>query len=388
MTSDFDQRIRAARPVSGHRALPLSDRARRELAALLLADSAGSVALDVADRPDEPDSTAAPVAPETPTDPARTPDDRRHPPARGDSTRPQGRKGLSRARRRGSRGLRRRSGWLAVAVVLLAATLFGATLARPTQAWAATPPLLAVTPIAGTSSDLLNQLANAAAASGDPAPTGDIHIAFQEWALNMVEDPETGGVVAEATVVVPQRIVIDRYPDGSLISITTVGHALGDSENAAPAADMPPEGTELYRNVYGPGEYQSIFPGTFPTDQSEVAPFAAPYFGPEIPPDANRMVSDLIPSLLTEQVLDGAQRSALFHYLASLPGIELVGSVTDRLGRPGIMFATRSADNPDWTNYLVVATETGRILATETHYSGHDRPDLRSPSVTSYTAWE
>lgn len=387
MTSGFDQRIRAARPVSGHRALPLSDRAKCELAALLLTDPEELDELD-GDWPDEPDSTAAPMAPDTPAGPAGTPDDRRHPPARSDSTRPRGRRDLSRTRERGGRGLRRRWGWLVSAVVLLAATLFGATVARPAQVWAATPPLLAVAPIAGTASDLLNQLADAAAASGDPVPTGDIHIAMQEWALDMEYDADIGDISPAATVVVPQRILSDRYADGSVTIVFTAGRPMAGSENAAPSANTPPEGTELSRVEYKPGEFPPAFPEPFPTEASGVAPFAAQYFGPETPPDADQMVSDLVPSLLTEQVLSGAQRATLFRYLASLSGIESVGSVTDRLGRPGILFATSNAGDPDWTDYLVVAPDTGRILAVETHYSGHDRPDLRSPSVTSYTAWE
>lgn len=203
----------------------------------------------------------------------------------------------------------------------------------------------------------------------------------------MVEDPETGGVVASATVVVPQRVVIDRYPDGSLTSVITAGRTLGDSENAAPTADMPPEGTVLSRDVYGPGEYEPVFPGTFPTAAAEVGGYIAPPDQPSGVVDAYDAFVNLT-GVRQEQILGGEQRAAALRYLAELPGIDVVGAVTDRLGRTGIMFRASGANYPNYPQFLVVAPGTGKILANETHYIGHDREDLRSPSVTKYFAWE
>ncbi len=324
---EIEWRIRAARPVSGHRDLPLSDRAKRELAELLVISDSGRV------------------------------------------------------RRVILPSVRRTAIWAAVAVIMVVVAVSSTVVFQPTRVWAATPPLLRATPVAGTATELLSQLADAAAASGDPAPTGDVHIAFQEWALQIEYDAKV-----VSTTVVPHEYSIDRRADGGWRTTVTAGPALKYSDSAA-GGDTPPEGTMLWRDDYRPGEYEPLFPRPFPVASAEVGPYFLRLVGLGTPLDADAAFLNL-PQVLREQVLSGVQRAAALHYLATLPGIDVVGKVTDRLGRAGIMFRTTRTGDPDTLDYLIVAPESGRILAAEAHYVGHDRADIHSPSVTSYVAWK
>lgn len=272
--------------------------------------------------------------------------------------------------------------WAAAAIVVILAVASSAAVFQPVQAWAATPPLLSATPVTGTATELLNQLADAAAATGDPTPTGDVHIAVQAWTLDMEYDSKI-----VSTRVVPEEYSISRRADGSFTSVITAGAALGYGDGGAASSDTPTAGTVLARVENGPGEYVPLFPRPFPTNTAQIGPYFTSLFGPGAAIDADTIFLNF-PLVLMEQVLGGQARAAVLQYLATLPGIDVVGAVTDRLGRAGIMFRTARTGDPDALDYLVIAPADGRILAAETHYVGHDRTDIRSPSVTSYYAWK
>jgi hypothetical protein len=59
-------------------------------------------------------------------------------------------------------------------------------------------------------------------------------------------------------------------------------------------------------------------------------------------------------------------KAALYRVLAKQPGIEYVGSVRDRLGRPGVALAMPvSASNGGGQSRQIIDTRTGRLLAYE-----------------------
>lgn len=155
----MERRIRAARPASAPRDRPLSDRAERELQALV--------------------SSAEPTRP----------------------------------RRR--RTVLAGAGVVALAVLV---AVIGPTVWAPKHAWAVTPAPLRITPMQGTASGLLDELSRSAAASRQPAATGTIHIAMQVWTLGATVD---GQVMSDS--IVPQDYAISRAPDGARTVVVTVG---------------------------------------------------------------------------------------------------------------------------------------------------------------------
>lgn len=73
---------------------------------------------------------------------------------------------------------------------------------------------------------------------------------------------------------------------------------------------------------------------------------------------------------LLQDPVSARVRSAMFRVMASLPGVRLVGAMTDPLGRRGYALATDSlepGDNPDYhpVHAVVIDPRTGSLLATE-----------------------
>ncbi|WP_327105836.1 CU044_5270 family protein [Nonomuraea glycinis] len=82
-----------------------------------------------------------------------------------------------------------------------------------------------------------------------------------------------------------------------------------------------------------------------------------------------------------EGPLSPTVRAAVYRMLADLPGVRLLGQVTDPKGRQGQAF-TRTADGPDsgmGTSRIILDPETGQSLAMESY----ERPD---GPLTGYTA--
>lgn len=324
---DLERRIRAARPVSGHRDLPLTDRAKRELADLVLADVETSP-------------------------PARYP--------------------------------RPRAVWhwalgAAVVVVALAVSLPLST-TTPVRAHAATPPLLTVTPLPGTAQERLHALGTLAAAqpvSSDARKA--IQISVEAWTLSTDDDG-----VSRSSAVVPEHYERTRLPDGTLTQVVTAGIPIGPAPSVGPTP-----GTVLQRETWPRGQDAYLFTTSAPVDPKRVAAFLARPDEAALPLSASDAI-EKIGSLLLEQSLNPAQNAAILAALADLPDLSLAGTTTDRLGRAGIMFSGSPSVRPGYSGYvehIVIDPNTGRILSVECTYNGTDRTDIPSPSVVDYFAW-
>lgn len=329
---ETERRIRAARPVSGNRHLPLTDRAKRELAELMIA------------------------ANDTPSDPAA-----------------RGRRGA------GSR-LRRMS--LVAALVIVATALSVWWPRTSTPALAATPPVLEVTPLDEPGSLVLAQIAHAARESQDPPVTGDVTIRMQNWVLaaQMVD----GEVDLSATVVSPENYVITIRSDGSQSIVVRAGEPLATPGSRSDVGPAP--GTMLWSMDYPPEENQPLFSDAAPRRSRDVGPFLTAGSGLDTEASASNTMT-AISYLLMEQRLDGEQRAALMEFVATLPDVDVAGATTDRLGRPAVVL-TAPRPHADYTDYLLIDRSNGLVLATETTFAGTDRPDISTPAVTEYYAWE
>ena len=336
---DLERRIRAARPVSGNRYMPLTDRAKRELAEMLMADAQTF--------------TGPPAAP---------------PPGRGFGMR-----------------------WLAAVAAASIVLVMGGTwwLGGAQPAHAATPPLLVVEPLANPDADVLADLADAARESefSVPGEGEDVVIRIQQWALNMEE--VDGEIDPSLTVVSPEVHTFTFGADGSMSQVVTVGQAY--DEAGEPVADQdPPAGEVLWTFEQGPGEYESPFATAAPRDSSEVEEFLTLGGGLAADESASNAFLD-VSYLLSEQRLDGPQTAALLEFLATLSDYTIEGITTDRLGRPALVLTAPRTQEPwagEYTDSLLLDPQTGQILASESTYVGTSRTDFSAPSVMSYIAWE
>lgn len=328
---EIERRIRAARPVSGNRNLPLSDRAKRELADLLISESHSG-------------------------------------PDKG-------------ARRRLSIG--RLVTLVAVFVVVTAVGILGPWRLGSVAAQAATPPMLPIDHLTATGPETLLELAQIAAhAPADEPGEGGQVIRVRSWALHVVESDDEVGQFA--SVIHPENYEITLPADGSMRTVVTAGQAY--DQDGTLVSGGPALGTVLWSLELSPSEYVPMFSRSAPTQSDLFGTFLSAGSGL----NAQTRGSDAllaISYLLMEQTLNGSQTSAALRYLATLPDIGVAGTTTDRLGRPAIALEAEREDG-NYNVLLLVDPATGQILAFETVYIGTSRTDIKAPAVTEYQAWE
>lgn len=328
---EIERRVRAARPVSGHRNLPLSDRAKRELADVLLTG--------------------------TPRQPLRK---RRRP---------------------------RRRAFLLAAMATIAAVIVGGvgltSLLGSQHVYAATPALLKVSAMHQTAQDLLTTLGDQLIAKQDRPQRNGFTIKVQAWTLQVNDDGK-----ATSTVIVPEEYAIAVSRDGSRRQrVTSAGPQNSDGSSASSDAGPPP-GHLLWEESWKPGDYKPLFADPAPLDAAKYEKYFGAVIGTGNLPNAAAAAIQEVTDLLLEQKLSSRQEGALLQYLAGLPDLKTAGEVTDRLGRDGIAFTAKNPDRPEYESQIIVSPESGRILATETIYTGHTRTDIASPSVVGYYAWK
>ncbi len=321
---EIEHRIRAARPASGHRDLPITDRAKRELADLVLYERA----------------------------PRRRPSRRR-------------------------RLLRTMAAAGLATVAVVASSIAVASFWSPTSVHAATPPLLSVAPLSGTTESLLSALSGTI----DEDAIGETNMLIEVDAWTLATDDDG---IATSNTIAPEHYSITRGADGTYATRVTTGQAV--DAYGAPVENAIEPGALVWEEAWGPGEYAFLFPGPLPTNASEIGGFLSQAIGASEPITAAKAIQ-ATNDLLFEQQLTPLQWTALIQYFATLPDLVPVGEARDRLGRTGMVFSARDAERAGYQRNLVVSPETGRILATETLYSGDDRTDIASPSVVNYFVW-
>ncbi|RZU66455.1 hypothetical protein EV379_2812 [Microterricola gilva] len=327
---ELERLVRNARPISGHRSLPLSDRAKRELADLLPGDQS-SVS-------------------------------------------------RSRLRLRPSRFLRVVGIALAVAVVAALGTVATTSILSPQPTYAATPRMLQPTETADTARELLTQMAQELVGSAQLAEA-PYAISVQAWTLATNDDG-----VAISSSITPENYEFTRGADGSFRTTVTFAQPVDGDGTPVSGHALPAEGDLSWEESWAPGEYQFLFPTRFPDNAEVVGPYLSTLSGGDSP--SAGAVIQALNSVLMEQQLNGTQQVALLTYLAELSDLHVVGPVVDRLGRNALLFTANDTDRAGYEEHLIVSPDTGKILATETVYTGNDRTDIHSPSVVNYYLWK
>lgn len=366
---DIDRLIRDANPGRSRQDMPLTPRAEDDLRRILER------------RPG--DEAATPRL-------GQRPPRRMHGPRRG--TGPSA--AASRPRRRTGRGsrVRRRSraslltiGSLA-SLVLVAIVVFGFAFSAPTPAVASTPPLLDITPVAGGPAELLEEAAQmrleTKTTSPDDTASPDAteqSIRMHQWALAVTEGENGEITYAE---VVPESRKTTFTADGRVTTRVVAGEPYpGESPEGLPAP-----GTLIWEDEISAEEFFEGIAGEPPTDAASMGEYLAPWTFEETPTLGGYFGA--ITGVLLSRTLTAEQEAAILQFLAAQDGIRVDGSVTDRLGRTGIVFRASDRTPGEYEDLLIVSPESGKILAAETIYIGSSRDYLASPSVVEYFAWE
>lgn len=327
---ELEHGLRAARPLSGSRNLPLTGRAKQELADLVLS------------------------TPQTPP----------------------GREGMAKTSQR-LHGVRRR---LILVGSALAATAIvaGITLnvLPDPPAVAATPALLATDHVDTSAQRILEDAASSTKLHDRPGNT----IRTQTWSLN-TEITTDGSIVSSSFE--PQRDEITFANDGSVHVRVTAAEPFPGQESD----QLPVPGTVLSDETAAPGEYDNPYPVPVPTAPDQIAGYLAEAAGSERLLGTGESIQE-VSSVISSNILTRDQESAILTHLSTLDGFETAGQVTDRLGRGGIALRATDRDPGQVEDLLIISPETGAIIATETLYIGHDRTDIATPSVIYYAAWE
>ncbi|MDQ1175638.1 hypothetical protein [Microbacterium sp. SORGH_AS_0421] len=94
-------------------------------------------------------------------------------------------------------------------------------------------------------------------------------------------------------------------------------------------------------------------------------------------------------ALLGEWTLTGAQQAALLEVVAQAPGLRVVGTAFDRLGRPVVGLAAVPSGLTTSEATLLLSADTGRIVGFESELLA-DNENLKLPagSITDYTLWD
>lgn len=264
-----------------------------------------------------------------------------------------------------------------VAAVLLVAATIGVTGTLPRTAEALTPPLLTSDSVAGTASELLSDLARRRRLQHDSHARS---IVANTWALN-VEVGENEQILISN--VEPHRYEVMMAPDDGMdIRITAAEPFPGQEQEGL----VPPGTLISEEHVPADATFAAQLPEPFPTNGAEVEEWLALFTG--VPRLSAGQTFTELQALLMYYPMTREQEAAILEHLAGLESIETMGTVTDRLGRPGIAFIARDKNPGEYEDILIVAPESGTILATETIYIGNSRTDLTAPTVINYSAWK
>lgn len=233
-----------------------------------------------------------------------------------------------------------RFGWLTFRRQPMLARL-GAALLIGALLLVAAPQWLGREQSSASAAELLNNLATVAAAQSAPSTTttaGYRYTRFESTYLSTIEGTDSSETAIAALV--PRTREMWIAPDGSGRIRETAGEPVflkAEARAAWEAAGKPNLATTINRD-FGADELWYEDFASYPTDVAaltEVIRERAEQGGPPVDIEMFIVVGDL----LRQPGVPPELRAALYKVAATIPGVELVGDVTDRAGRPGVAVA-------------------------------------------------
>jgi len=271
-----------------------------------------------------------------------------------------------------------RTAWVipALAAVVAIGLTVGPLTAAP--AYAVTPPALVPQPIAQTADEVLAASIAALQAAPDRTATRDALVV--RWALR--DDGKADPVIVPEW----QEWVWDADGTGHLESRTGAPYSVTkDGTIVPPAGEAPKQGTVLP----GTGHHSSnLFFAEPPSDAAALRAYMDDRVG--LTRDAGALaIWGVVSSIRDSWALSPAQQAAALQLLRDAGGVEVLGTVTDRLGRSGIALKIASTKRPQFSATVVLDAKTREIIAADTIYQGGStlKLDIAPGSVIEYKAW-
>lgn len=192
---------------------------------------------------------------------------------------------------------------------------------------------------------------------------------------------------AEATVFRREWVDLRWNEDFSGSVVTTAAEAT-DADGDTVANVDPVPGTVVGEMTYVRNQFRPLSP-TPPEASAEAmrALVVATTGATDTFSAGDAMVG--VRSILGEWTLDDAQQAALLEVVAASPGLRVLGTTRDRLGREvvGLAGIPSGPSNADVT--LLLSTDTGRIIGFESALTDADTGlDLPAGSLTEYALWD
>ncbi len=265
---------------------------------------------------------------------------------------------------------------VAAAFVIFITVVFTASSARPV--YAATPPLLVTRALDASARGAIQKMLNDAPDT-PVVPVEPQRIRVQTWSLNVTDNGKLPSTVA------PENVTVTRGADGSGSMVVIAGAAYDSNGQKLAARQTPAAGTVIRQETYQPSDNRFQFLTPPPASSRDVEGYLQQYAGLTTDSTAGAYLG-AVAQLLMEWKLNGAQERALLTSVLERPGLQIVGSTVDRLGRDGVV--VQAPAEAGYRNLLVISPSTARVLSFETMYVGHDRKDVPSPAVIAYYAWE
>lgn len=358
---ELERRIRAARPLSGHRDLPLTDRAKRELAELMLASSATESADARQSR--SPRGILRPIS-----DVRRGAVMRRHPNPRT-------------TRSRAANRPRVLAGSLATSIAVVAVVAL--TLGDTPSATADGLPPLKFTPVDASIEEIFEgaQQDLAADTSGVVDPL--------RFATSVGWYAQINGNAREDALKAINPVDRTTRWAEDLSGSITVTAGIPYTVDGTPVSPLAPAAGEvLWEETFEAGEITSIPPQIPPSTAAELRnSINAVAFG-----DATTGAADHIfgyETLLWWWTLTNAHHAALLDIIAADGDATVAGETKDRAGRAVIGIRATSHTTPWMDVIALISPTTGRVIGVETVYTGtDDEVAIPTGTVLSYTLWE
>ncbi|MHC6219845.1 CU044_5270 family protein [Arthrobacter sp. MMS24-S77] len=224
------------------------------------------------------------------------------------------------------------------------------------------------------------------------------YFTIHHWEAGIMQAPDNSPAM---DVSLPVTAETRREADGSGTRTMAVGQPFSptrsDVKFRALGWPMDVQPGQSKQETFGPGQFPALpLPQPVPTDDAGMAAYISAYQvrSSAMVNEGPQGVFQTIGFFVGYWNLSNAQEHAVLGAVAKLPGLAVLGEVTDRLGRPGIALSVETQDERYGTsrNILVVDPTTGRILATEEDYvqgpPDGGKPLGPVPTVMRYIAVE
>lgn len=285
----------------------------------------------------------------------------------------------------------RRVRFLAAAVATsIAALLLATVMPQNSPAMAATPPLLkyeivppvelATMPGADARASLLRWAAAARTHGPAPVPTATQRVEFDGWYATIDNTSDTNDTFHTRGITSLLR------PDGSTttteefrLTIAPNGHLVADETGT-----RPPE-----TNESPAGTFDTQLMSTLEESPTTAARTLLMLGGcTESDPAESRTACRFgtINNLSTTRVWTGQALANIWTALAEEPHVKLLGTVTDRLGRPGQAISVIDQHDTPYRHVIIINDTTGTIMGFETILIGaHPDFQVKPPAVVNFT---